>query len=297
MMTKRGVIRSGASAASLLLGVSIANAAVGVVSGTLQVGEERFSLNQIFAVMQPDMLSAGQKEKITVLLTDNPLPDELRKASTGWFYWADRHARAGELHGLILNIDPETGVWDSGQLLTRSGLMIYSESVSSPELSRLRFAPEGKLGDHVAGKVSMKESMATMMEGDVRWTVAANIHCDVIPPPTVSAVLTGKAALESPEYKAVLAFLDVCQKKDLDSIRKSVDLPSWESLAAMLATNKPATLKMVADNAAGTAKLKIDKITVRGDSAELQFVNPKGGSDDNQSLSVTLVNGEWKMSQ
>jgi hypothetical protein len=296
-MTTRSVISAGASAAGLLLGVSIAHAAAVGATGKIQIGEQQFVLSHAFAVMEQDMLAEGDKNKLTVLLTDKPVPDELRKASRAWFYWAEREARAGQLHGLILTIDPETGIWDRGQLLTESGFMLYSESVSSRDLSQLQLALDGKPGDHVAGKVSMKESMPTMQDDISRWTVAAEFNCEVIPRPTVSGSLTGAAALDSPQLKAVRAFLDACKKGDADAILKSVDPQAKESMASTMAANKSEALKMFAGMAAETSKLNVGKITVRGDSAEVEFVNPKSGSGDKQSLRVVLVEGEWKLAQ
>jgi hypothetical protein len=68
-------------------------------------------------------------------------------------------------------------------------------------------------------------------------------------------------------------------------------------MASMFAANKAETLKMFAGMAAETLKLKVGKITVRGDSAEVEFVSPKSGSGDKQSLRVVLVDGEWKLAQ
>jgi len=296
-MIARSVIRAGVSVASLLLGVSIAHAAAGAATGRIQIGEQQIVLSHAFAVMEQDMLAEGDKEKLTVLLTDKPVPDELRKASTGWFYWAEKEARAGRLHGLILTIDPETGIWDHGQLLTPSGFMLYSEFVSPPDPGSLQLALDGKPSDHVAGKVSMKESMPTMLGDKSRWTVAAEFHCEVIPRPAISGVLTHSAALDSPEYEAVRAFLEACKQGDFEAIRNSVDPQSRESMASMFAHNKSETLKMFAGMAAETSKLKLNKITVRGDSAEVVFVSSKSGSRNRQSFRVVLVDGEWKLTQ
>ncbi len=140
----------GLAAIGLVAGVSVASGAADSVSGTLQVGAERFALKFVFAVMEQDGVAAD-KEKLTVFLSDLPVPDELRKATDDWVQWADQQARAGALHGVALAIDPATGVWSGGRMLTREGLEFYSETVSSPELSDLHFAPAGPLGDQVAG--------------------------------------------------------------------------------------------------------------------------------------------------
>jgi hypothetical protein len=279
-----------------MLGVTVASAAADSASGTLQVGAQRLALKYVFAVMEQEGV-ADDKEKLTVFLSDAPVPDELRKATDDWVYWADKQARAGSLHGVALSIDPATAIWSGGRMLTREGLEFYSETVSSPELSDLIFKPAGPLGDRVAGTVSMKKPMSGAHDEAGAWTVAAEFSSAVVRRPAVSGALTGAAALNSPQYKAVLAFLDACKKKDIDAIRKAMDAQSRETLEQMLAANKDEALNMFAEMAAESAALKPSKVTVRGDSAEIEMSDGKPGSKSKESLRVALFNGEWKMAQ
>jgi hypothetical protein len=64
----------------------------------------------------------------------------------------------------------------------------------------------------------------------------------------------------------------------------------------MIANSKEQTLAMFAQMAAETATFKLTKVTVRGDSAEVEFADSKPGSDP-KSLRVSLANGEWKLAQ
>lgn len=282
------------SVVGLMLLSATAASAADSVSGSLQIGAERFDLKCVFAVMEQDGVAANS-ERLTVFLSDSPVPDELRKASDDWVYWADKQARAGALHGVTLAINPTTGVWDSGRLLTRNGINFYTDSASSADLRDLRIALAGPIGAEAAGKVSMKEPLKTIDDGT--WRVEAEFHSAVIRRPAVTGVLTGAAALNSPQYKAVAAFLNACRKKDLEAIQNSVDPPSRKSLAEMIASNKEQALEMFANMAGETAALKLTKVTVRGDSAELEFGDGKPGSESKESLRVVLFNGEWKLAQ
>ncbi|MGC9970203.1 MAG: hypothetical protein ABSE56_06405 [Bryobacteraceae bacterium] len=297
MLGSWGLICIGFATVGLLLGVSITSAAADNASGTLQIGEKRFALKHAFAVMEQDVSAGGDKEKVTVLLSDLPVPDDLRQASDDWRYWAQKQARAGALHGVIISINPATGVWDHGQVLTSRDPVFYSETASSPELRDLRFEPAGPIGDQVAGKVSMKAPLSSAHDEDGRWRVEAEFRSAVIRRAALSGVLTGSAAENSPQYKAVLAFLNACQKKDLDAIRNSMSPQSRETLAEMIASGKEAALDMFAGGAAETASLKLSKVTIRGDSAEVEFVNPKPGAGGRETYSVALSNGEWKLAQ
>ncbi len=286
----------GFAGVGLILGVMVATGAGDSASGTLQVGTERIALKYVFALMEQAGVGDG-KEKLTVFLSDAPVPDELRKASDDWVYWADKQARAGALHGVALSLDPATGVWSGGRMLTREGLEFYSETVSSPELSDLHFAPSGPIGDRVAGKVSMKKPMSGAHDDASAWRVEAEFSSAVVRRAAVSGVLTGTAALNSPQYKAVLAFLDACRKRDLDAIRNAMDAQSRETLAQMAAGHKDEALNMFAGMAAETGALKLAKVTVRGDSAEIEFSDGKPGSHATQSLRVSLSAGQWKLAQ
>ena len=292
-----GLICVGFATLSLLLGVSVASGATDSAAGTLQVGAERFALKYALGVVEQNEMAHGNKEEIKVLLSDLPVPDDLRKASNDWLYWADKQARGGALHGVVLSIDPASGIWSGGQLLTRQGAEFYSETVSSPELSDLRFAPAGPIGDQVAGKISMKATMKGAHDETGAWRVEAEFHAAVIRPAAVSGVLTGAAAQNSPQYKAVLEFLDASRKKDADAIINCVDPQSRESMAEMFKSNKAEALNMFANMAAEAAAMKLNKVTVRGDSAEIDFGDGKPGSEPKQSLRVVLAKGEWKLTQ
>jgi phage tail tube protein FII len=65
----------------------------------------------------------------------------------------------------------------------------------------------------------------------------------------------------------------------------------------MFKSNKAEALNMFANMAAEAAALKLNKVTVRGDSAEIDFGDGKPGSESKQSLRVVLAKGEWKLAQ
>jgi len=49
--------------------------------------------------------------------------------------------------------------------------------------------------------------------------------------------------------------------------------------------------------AAEAGAMKLNKVTVRGDSATIDFGDGKPGSEPKQSLTVVLSKGEWKLAQ
>ena len=176
--------------------------------------------------------------------------------------------------------------------------MFYSESVSGTTDRNLHFQPAGALGDHVAGKLSMKEPMNGINEEDGPWRLEAEFSSTVVRRPAVTAVLTGAGAMSSPQYKAAKAFLDACGKKDLDAIAAAIDPRTKDAMMAMFSgAKKQEALDMFAAMAADTLTFKLSKVTVRGETAAVEFKDPKPDAGGSQTLQLVLVAGAWKIAQ
>jgi hypothetical protein len=289
-----------AGALGVLPAVLIAAAADGSASGWLEVKGQRVALKYAFAAMSEDVLQGDGKEKIEVLLSDKPVPAELRKATDGWNTWAGDQAEKGELHGIIVYLDPDTKVWSRGQKLSQQhGMEFYSESVSSPELSDLIFAPVPAGTGEVAGKVSMKKAMRGVDEDAGPWRVEVEFRTPIVARPAVTASYAGAEARNSAPYKAVQAHLQACQKKDLEAVKESLSLSSQQTLAKFeAAMGKQAVLEMFAEEAAGTMRLKLTKVTVRGDTAQVVFSgDAKESGGEQLAMVVVLESGIWKIGQ
>jgi hypothetical protein len=226
------------------------------------------------------------------------VPPELRKATDAWSFWAGELASKGELHGIILYITPDTKVWSRGQMLSNLGLTFYWQSATPPEANDLVFAPAAAGSGEIAGKVSMKQAMSGLAEGGGPWRVEAEFRTAVIARPTVSATLAGAAAKSSEPYRAVQAYVQACLTKDLEAIKRAMNSNAQSILAQFLASrSKSDLLKMLAGEAAETLKMKLTKVTVRGDTAEVEFSEGAGDSTSQQTMRVVLENGAWKIGQ
>lgn len=281
--------------ALMLFPVVMAVAADGSASGWLEVKGQRVELKHVFAAMSEDSMEGEGKERIEVLLSDKPLPLELRKATDDWSFWAGDQAQKGELHGIIVYINPDTKVWKAGQRLSKYGMEFYSQSGSSPELNDLVFAPAAAGSGEIAGKVSMKKAMRAVDEEEGPWRVAAEFRTPIVLRPAITASYTGTEALNSAPYKAVQAYLLACQKKDLEAIRKTLNTNAQQLMAKYeAAQGKKAVLDIFVAEADETATMKLTKVIVRGDTAEMMF---SGGSEDSsvrQTMRAVLENGVWK---
>lgn len=283
------------SVALLSFPVAMMAAAEGSASGWLEVKGQRVELSYAFAAMSEDAVGGDGKEKIEVLLSDKPVPVELRKATEAWSFWAGDQAKKGELHGIIVYIDPDTKVWSRGQRLSRYGMEFYSQPGSSPELSDLIFAPvPADLGE-IAGKISMKQAVRAVDEDEGPWRVEAEFRTLIVTRPAVTASYTGMEARNSAPYKAVQAYLQACQTKDLEAIRKTLNANAQQLLTKYeAAQGKKAVLDLFVQEAADTLKLKLTKVIVRGDTAEVLFSGGSKESSVEQVMRVALDNGVWK---
>src|SRR5581483_8399659 len=91
--------------------VAMAQAPNDSASGSLQVAKNRITLKYAFAVMEEDPFSNVEKEKLTVLLSDIPVPEALRKGTNEWRLWVSDQAAKGAIHGLVVNTirNPRSG--------------------------------------------------------------------------------------------------------------------------------------------------------------------------------------------
>ncbi len=284
--------------ALILFPLAMALAAGSSTSGWLEVKGQRFELKHAFAAMSEDAMDGESKEKIEVLLSDQPVPPELRKATDAWSFWAADQARKGELHGIIVYINPETKLWNRGQRLSQYGMEFYSQAGSSPDLNDLVFVPAPAGSGEIAGRILMKKPMRAVDESEGPWRVEAEFRAPIVARPAVTATYTGSEALNSPPYKAVQAYLQACQKKDLEAIRKTLNSNAQQLLAKYEAQQgRKAVLDLFVAEAADALKMKLTKVIVRGDTAEVVFSDGAPDSTVEQVMRVALDNGVWKYGQ
>jgi hypothetical protein len=265
-----------------------------MVSGWLDGRGERVALEHVFAVVGEDLHKGKGVTRLEVFLSNEPVPEELRKASEEWVFWASEQSREGSLRGVILYIDAETGEWNSGQYLSTNGLSFYSQSVSSPELSSLVFSPEEAAGGILSGTVSMKKAWEGLSESGGAWRVEARFRCAVVVPEPVTGSLEGDEARASAPYQAVEAYFQACGTRDLGAIRRTMASSMQASLDEMAAQDKEGVLTMMEQMAEATRKMPAVKVVVRGASADIEFSAP-GEECSAETIGAVLEDGVWKM--
>jgi hypothetical protein len=287
------------AAASISVSMGMAVAAEPTVAGWLEVRGQRVALTHICAISETDRIEKGGREIVAVLLSTQPVPPGMRKPGMDIAMWAGEEARAGRINGIVLMIDPKTNIWSRGQRLSKEyGLTFYSHTSTSSEGRVLRFEPAPSGPAELAGKVSMSEPMRGMDENDGPWRLEAEFRTPVVQQEAITGRITGAGALNSPQYKAVMAFNQACKRKDLDAVRNSMDADSQAMLAKMVEQlGRLEALKMLAAMAEEAMTLKTVEVTARGSKAEVKLMNNTGGERNETVMTVALENGVWKMSR
>jgi hypothetical protein len=224
--------------------------------------------------------------------------EELRKATSAWSFWAGDQAQKGLLNGIIVYINADGKTWHRGQRLSKYGMEFYTQSSTSPEENNLVFTPTSAGEGEIAGKVWMKNPMRAVDENEGPWRVQAEFRTPVIARPAVTARLAGLAARNSAPYKAVEAHFQACRTRNLEAIRKTLNANSLSLLSKFEAERgKEAVLAMFAEEAVAPQKMKLDRVIVRSDTAEVIYSSAVKGSKEEVTMRVALENGSWKIGQ
>jgi hypothetical protein len=265
-----------------------------MVSGTLDGRGESVFLEHVFAVLGEDRHEGGRVPRLDVFLSNEPVPDELRRATEDWVFWASEQSREGSLRGIILYIDAETGEWNNGQYLSTNGLSFYSESGTSPELRSLVFTPEEAADGILGGTVSMTKPWEGISGSGGDWSVEARFRCAVTVPESITDSLEGDEARQCEPYKAVEAYLQACLTRDLAAIRRTMASSMLASLDEMAAQDEDAALTMLEQMAEATFRMPAVRVVVRGTSADIEFSDP-GEEYTAETIGALREDGVWKM--
>ena len=123
----------------------MAAAEEGSASGWMKVKDQRVALKYAFAAMSEDVLEGGGKEKIEVLLSDKPVPMELRKATDAWSSWAGDAGATGRItRHHPLHQPGHEGVEPGPEAISkRDGVLLAIGVVAGVERSGLRAGLRG----------------------------------------------------------------------------------------------------------------------------------------------------------
>lgn len=262
------------------------------VQGTMKIGDRKIALKHVRAHFHDNAEGLlDHAHELRVVVTDVDVPPESIRGLA--FLPVDDLARKGEVHGLVIKLDPAEPNSVVITLLDKPGeegasLMTLTRSVSGQELWK-SFA-------YAAGQVSGELVESEASENDEHpLTYSFKFSAPVMDEPAVTADLKGKAALASPQVAVLRAKAKAMAAGDLEAMKKTSSVAAAASGEAHMAQMglTPEALKAMMKEY-GPAMLKdagsIQRVVVRGDRA-VAFARGEGGST---WFNFVLENGEWK---
>lgn len=251
----------------------------GTASGVFTVGDQSAKLAYAYAVARREF--PGDPEKLSIVLSDAPIPEEVLLAGFGMQALAgegkvhaveveigsDQEPKGGQLYHEVLGKD------GSGASLSVSGMHHFISHTFDAST--------------VAGKLLMKEGDDFM---GTEYYYAATFHATVLrkPPPTYEGA---KAALSGPG-KVATSFMSAARLGNKLALKKTVtpqmakqlDGPEGKMLLTMAKASFPLGMKVV-------------EVTEKGDTAEVVAMKGGKGSRETVRLHALKLDGLWKVGQ
>lgn len=271
-----------------------AAAATGNAKGSFTFAKQQVPLTHAYATLVDDVEGtrlSGPQKALHVLLADAPVPAEAR---TDHFKCADL-VRSGKLKAAVeLRYDPARKELFGASLYSAAAspqghpMNVSLAGEGRHRLQNLKVGPDAVSG--IALMTEADEWLRPEMDGQT-FRYRAEFRAPLTRPTPVTATLTGKAALDSPQAAAVLALLTAILAKDIEAVRRAA-LPNPQMEEAYR-TTKPEEFWKMAESFAPTPagfRKSLQKIIVRGDrEATILF-------GEGERMRVVLQSGTWKVS-
>jgi hypothetical protein len=220
-----------------------------------------------------------KKEDVLVILSDVALS----QAALDDEFERMHMARDGKLHGLELTINSDKQV-TSGTLL-HEAFTEFQGSVSATGMHH--FDAKTFDGKSIAGKLSTSgKNDFRNITFEYQATFQAPIYRK--PPPS----MTGVAAKDSPQAKAVLAFYKAARAGDVAAIKKSVTAEAAKNFDGPQAKEAMEFLKLSSPD---PAVAEIESVDVKGDKAEVVVVVRSKDGKETSTVNVEKFGGQWKV--
>lgn len=262
----------------------------------MKVGEKEVSLRYAYAIEEAPELRFpdAPKGEFDLILVDNPV----NQAELDCRSLLIHRVRKGELHGILLVFDPAKKCAHRGNLLYEKQSLFFSILELGPNDNELREKGqehlfEGSLTpERIAGKVWMPKEYQSEIAGPepTRFRYEATVETPIRRPGPITATLTGKAARQSPQAKALFAF---CKAVRAGSVAGMQASGVTAQMAVLTGPDGKEILQAIRQGAPDPAKLTVSKVIVHGNMAILQG---RAGKDGNMTMKCLREGRLWKIS-
>ncbi|MBC8136387.1 MAG: hypothetical protein H8F28_10920 [Fibrella sp.] len=279
--------------------------APGTANGQLVVGDQTFPLVYSYVLAVDDVeneRSNGPQKSISILLTDVPVTKEGRH---DYFSLASA-AREKQLHAVQLKYDPKTrSLYNVTVFAIRPGAKETPQNISlSGSGISYKLEPFSVVGGIASGTALMTEpGEITTFDMDSPdapprpYTYTVTFRATVENPAPMTALLTGKAAKDSPQVALATRFFGAAYAGNIAEIRRlSMPEPRMEKMIKEEGVVKvKQMLKLFAPSPAEFAKMT-KKVIVRGDSATIIAGDTKAKTGELR-IKAIRTNGKWVVSK
>lgn len=251
----------------------------GTASGEFTVSEQASKLGYAYVVGRREF--PGDPEKLSIVLSDAPIPEDVLLAGFGMQSLADE----GKVHAVEVEIgadgEPKGGQFYHTEFAKRGG----GASLSASGMHY--FLPETFDKDAVSGKLLMKEGDDFM---GTEYYYQATFRATVLrkPPPTYEGA---KAALSGPG-KVATAFMSAARLGNKVALKKLVT----PQMAAQL-DGPDGTMILKMAKATFPLGMKVVEVTEKGDTAEVVAMKRSKTGKETVKLHALRINSEWKVGQ
>ncbi|MEO8523783.1 MAG: hypothetical protein ABI460_03590 [Caldimonas sp.] len=255
------------------------------VEGTVTLNGQQIRISHVAAQMH-DNVEGVVDMPLRIVFSDRPLPPGALDG--GMALGVHQLARAGQLRGLMLRIDPAKPNQASLVLLdkpadARTGLAFASVSSSNePAIAGLKMS-----GTSVSGSLVKAE----FGEPPAALSYSLRFDTPLLREPAVTADLQAPALQSSVEFKLASAYAEAMARGDLKAVRGAASKAMRAEIDAMVAAagESVAVERMKKGGVAARAQLaKFKRMVERGSRAMLVV-------DNDRYLTLSKEDGEWKM--
>ena len=260
---------------------TIAGQKPGTATGEFTVNDQVAKLTYAYVVGRKEF--PGDPEKLTIILSDAPIPDEVLLEGFG----LQGLAGEGKVHAVEVEIGADHEP-KGGQLYHLGFSKGEAGGGASVSVSGMHtFLPEVFDANTVAGKLFMKE-LDDFMGTEYHYSALFRATVLRKPPPTYE----GAAAALSGPGKVVTAFIRAARLGNKLAIKKLVT----PQMAAQL-DGPDGTMILKMAKASFPLGMKVVEVREKGDTAEVVTMKGGKGGRETAKLHTIKLAGEWKVGQ
>ena len=270
------LVAAGALAGSWEL--SLAAQEAGKAEGTFTVNGKTSKIAYAYAMAQKGFFD-DKKEDVLVVLSDVPLTP----AALDDQFERMKMAREGKLHSVEIRINSDKQPISG--MMCHEAFTEFQGSVSASGMHQ--FDAKTFDGKTVAGKLATSRP-SDFQKIPFAYAVTFEAALWRKPPPSLS----GAAAKDSPEGKAVLAFYKAVKAGDLAAVRKAMTAESGKQLEGPQGKEALEFLKAIVPDPAVAGIESVDR---KGNKALVEVVVKSKDGSETSKVSLELVSGQWKV--